>query len=312
MPTTDLIFVLESLGYTSREAAFLYLVAVHSGYFLRRQFDYFIDRQKGAISQNLIEKARVAGHVAVLDYKQGRHVYHLFFRPIYRLLGNPDSQNRRRKGDASIRARLMALDYVLENLDDHHLESAEEKARFLSEARRVTPETFLDSEGKLLFPLNAALISIADRTRPATSLVRFVFVDEGLLTTTRFARFLRAAKPLLTSLSNAEVIYVAGSRRNFATAQYVFDHCFPRLPQYRQSALDPDWGEEAYSQRPPSPEIAPQSRPAFSTLLVHYSYPPIQRKESASLRRSRPQGLSQTLQVSELKANTNTRGLSSG
>ena len=46
--TVDPIIALESLGYTEREAAFLYLVAIHSGYFLRRQFNYFIDRRLGS------------------------------------------------------------------------------------------------------------------------------------------------------------------------------------------------------------------------------------------------------------------------
>ena len=44
---------------------FLYLVAVHSGYFLRRQFDYFIDRNKGAMVMRFLEKARRAGHVEI-------------------------------------------------------------------------------------------------------------------------------------------------------------------------------------------------------------------------------------------------------
>jgi hypothetical protein len=36
------------------------------------------------------------------------HVYHVSARPIYRLLGDPESQNRRSKGDAQVRARLIA------------------------------------------------------------------------------------------------------------------------------------------------------------------------------------------------------------
>ena len=33
---------LEELGYTEREAAFLVLAALHSGYFLRRQYQEFL------------------------------------------------------------------------------------------------------------------------------------------------------------------------------------------------------------------------------------------------------------------------------
>ncbi len=137
--TSDPIFVLQSLGYTDREAAFLYLVAVHSGYFVRRQFDYFTDRNKGSIVMRFLEKARAARHIESLDYKQGWHVYHLCSRSIYRLLGDSESQLRRRKGDVQVRARLMALDYVLENEADHFLESDADRARFFVEDRRVAP-----------------------------------------------------------------------------------------------------------------------------------------------------------------------------
>ena len=105
--TGDPIPALESLGYTDREAAFLYLAAAHSGYFLRRQFDYFTDRNKGSIVMRFLEKAHAAGHIESLDYKQGWHVYHIASRTIYRLLGDPESQLRRRKGDAQVRGRLM-------------------------------------------------------------------------------------------------------------------------------------------------------------------------------------------------------------
>jgi hypothetical protein len=40
----DPIPFIEELGYTPREAAFLYAIGVHSGYFLRRQFNSYIGR----------------------------------------------------------------------------------------------------------------------------------------------------------------------------------------------------------------------------------------------------------------------------
>ena len=129
--SADPILALTSLGYTEREAAFLYLVAVHSGYFVRRQFDYFTDRNKGALVMRLLTKARDAGHLGVLDYKQGWHVYHVCARAIYRLLGDPESQKRRRKGDAQVRAHIIALDYVLENDSEHYLESEAERGPLL-------------------------------------------------------------------------------------------------------------------------------------------------------------------------------------
>ena len=132
---------LQSLGYTQREAAFLYLVAVHSGHFLRRQFDYFIDRNKGAIVTNFLAKAQAAGHIEVIEYARGWRVYHLFSRTVYRLANLPESGNRRRKGDAAIRSSLITLDYVLENHEtEYFLTTPEEKINFLSAAPEVSVE----------------------------------------------------------------------------------------------------------------------------------------------------------------------------
>lgn len=58
----DPITALQSFGY------------IHSGYFLRRQFDYFTDRSKGTLVVHLLEKSRRAEHTESLDY-QGWQVH---------------------------------------------------------------------------------------------------------------------------------------------------------------------------------------------------------------------------------------------
>jgi hypothetical protein len=264
----DFIAALESLGYTEREAAFLYLVAAHSGYFLRRQFNYFIDRHKGFLAHRFLEKARTAGHVEIIDYGQGFYIYHLYAKPIYRLLGNAESQNRRRKGDAMIRSRLMALDYVLENDAEHYLVTEEERRHFFTEVRGFHGDSDLSALSfASVFP-----VSIADRSQPGTSLVHFAFVDEGLLSTRKFHRFLTDMTPLFYELKTFELIYVASSDYNFASAEHEFRrYCAPLVP-VQQRALLPEF------ERAPPHRRAPINA-QFATLLFHYSYPPIQRSE---------------------------------
>jgi hypothetical protein len=270
--TADSIIALKSLGYSEREAAFLYLVAAHSGYFVRRQFDYFTDRNKGALVMRFLDKARVAGHVEYLDYKQGWHVYHLFSRAIYRLLGNSESQLRRRKGDAQVRARLMALDYVLENDGDHFLESEAERVRFFVEGRRIASDLSIDSDGQLHPLLTSFPISLADRIRPIQSSVRFAFVDEGLSTTEKFLRFLSVADPLLRAVGNFEVVYVSVSTFNFQAAKDAFWNLFSNTSPVSRRLFDDDVHEVAGQQRG-----ILQAR--FTTLLLEYSYPKLQRSE---------------------------------
>jgi hypothetical protein len=270
--TIDPIPALESLGYTDREAAFLYLAGTHSGYFLRRQFDYFTDRNKGSIVMRFLEKARTAGHIESLDYKQGWHVYHISSRTIYRLLGDPGSQRRRRKGDAQVRAWLIALDYVLENESDRYLGSDEERLRFFADIRSISSELFTSDDEKL-YPLLALFpISLADRRQPACSAVRFAFIDEGLATAEKFLRFLSAADPLLRSLGNFEVIYVSVSDSHFEEAKTAFWKRFSGNPHCSPKLFDDDSREVALQ-----PRVILQ--PRFTTLLLGYSYPILQRSE---------------------------------
>ena len=49
-PQHDAIDTIQHLGYSEREAAFWYTVAVYSGHFLRRQFNLFVQRERGAIA----------------------------------------------------------------------------------------------------------------------------------------------------------------------------------------------------------------------------------------------------------------------
>jgi hypothetical protein len=59
----DAIDTIRCLGYSERQASFIYTVAVHSGYFLRRQFNFAVQRRRGWIAADFLAKAKRAGHV---------------------------------------------------------------------------------------------------------------------------------------------------------------------------------------------------------------------------------------------------------
>jgi hypothetical protein len=123
VPDYDPIPLLENAGYTEQEAAFLYLVAVHSGYFLRCQFCRFVQRDRGKLADRFIQKALRLDHVKVIECGQTRHVYHLASRPVYVAILRGDSQHRRFKGYGYMQSRLLILDFVLDNLADTVLET---------------------------------------------------------------------------------------------------------------------------------------------------------------------------------------------
>ena len=275
MMTVDPIPALQSLGYTPREATFLSIVAVYSGYFVRRQFDYFIDRSKGAIAKNFLAKAQVAGHIEVIEYPRGWRVYHLFSRPIYRLLDIPESQNRHRKGDGAIRSRLITLDYVLENQNsEHFLSSAEEKLKFFGEHRHLNPGLYRDSSGDLYPVIKSSVISLADRERPASSLVRFLFVEEGLLTLVKFQRILAELEPVLCALRNFELIYASNSKGNFEQAGHEFWKRFARHT------------ERSHGSSLSSARQRPRLDGTITTILYRWAYPPLRRHEHRGSKQS--------------------------
>jgi hypothetical protein len=273
--TTDPIVALESLGYTEREASFLYLVALHSGYLLRRQFCRFIERKKGWIAQRFIEKARVAGHIEIIDYGQGKYVYHLLAKPIYRLFGNEESQNRHRKGDSEIRARLMALDYLLENRSEHFLETPQDKIEFFLNVRGVPSALVAGRGGQLHSFLSHFPISVVDHTQPTTSVVRFAFLDEGLLSMSKFSRFLSELRPLMLAVRAFEVIYTATSSINFRAAEGIFRKTFEPSIGSRQQTFE----EIAFHPRQDWPSSSPLLLARFTRLLFHFSYPQLLRNE---------------------------------
>src|SRR3982074_664377 len=71
------IAAIQSLGYTYAEARFLYLVAVHSGYFVTRQFLTFTGANWGSRSYNFVSKLESNGHVTWRKHDPIGGVYHL-------------------------------------------------------------------------------------------------------------------------------------------------------------------------------------------------------------------------------------------
>jgi len=164
----------------------------------------------------------------------------------------------------------MTLDYVLENNGDHYLESEAERIRFFEQDRRLATDLFTD-DGRV-YPLLASFpLSLTDRTRPAQSLVRVAFIDEGFATIEKFLRFLSVAEPLLCALQTFELIYVGSSDFNFQAAKAAFWKRFSNAPPRSIGLFDQ--GVRV------TPRSAPTLQARFTTFLLGYSYPKLQRSE---------------------------------
>jgi len=228
----DPISSLEAVGYVEREASFLYLVAVLSGYFLRRQYHRFIQRQGGRLATRFLEKAYRREHIQVIECGQGRHIYHLTSKPVYEALGLANSQHRRIKGDAYIKSRLMVLDFVLTNLNANLLEDEAAKVDFFTTQCSVQSELLPRSyAGRPVYFPDRFPILVSNIGIPS-----FTFFDEGQVTATRFERFLQQYQPLFAALGMFELFYLADTESNCARAKATF-HRF--LPSDRLRGITP-------------------------------------------------------------------------
>jgi hypothetical protein len=219
----DPISSLEAIGYLEREASFLYLVAVHSGYFLRRQYARFAGRDGGTLIARFLKKAGRHHHIQVIECGQGWHIYHLASQSLYAALERPGSQNRRIKGDAHIKSRLMVLDFVLAHLSANILEDEAGKVDFFTTQCGVRSELLPRSySGRLMYFPDGFPILVSN-----TGILRFTFFDEGQATVTRFERYLKQYQPLFAALGEFELTFIADNENNSARAKAAFGRFLP-------------------------------------------------------------------------------------
>ena len=214
---------LEAIGYVQREASFLYLVAAHSGYFLRRQFHYFTQRESGRMATRYLTKASRHRHIQIIECGQKRHVYHLTSKSVYAALGFAGSQHRRIKSDAYIKSRLMVLDFMLDHLSADVLITEEAKLNFFTEQCGVKLELLPQSYvGRPLYFSDGFPILVSRIGVPC-----FTFFDEGQVSSSRFESFLEQYQPLCSALRSSELIYLADTDANVRRARAAFERFLP-------------------------------------------------------------------------------------
>ncbi len=224
--------VLTTLGYSRREAAFLRMVAMHSGVFLRRQYAAYTQGGRGKATHSLIAKLVGKRHGRPISYGDNKTVYHVTNKRLYRILGIEDSNHRRSRGDQLLKTRLMALDFVLAHAEAQYLETEKDKIAFFSQAfgarqehlptmhyrtRRgaddVCTRYFVEK-----FPLFIADAGDA-AGKPA---VAFSFIDDGQATVSSFCGFLHRYAQLMSLIPRLRLYYVTDTPTKFAPAEREF------------------------------------------------------------------------------------------
>ncbi len=216
------IRAIQALGYSQPEAQFLRLVALHGGYFLRRQFLRCIDAQRGKRAQDFIDELIGRGHVRREVFREDRHLFRLQSKAIYGALGEEDNRNRREHQPSTVRLRLMGLDFILEHPEHRYLGTQPEKLAYFFEQRGIDaqalPARFFRSNGTVTtryFPDGFPQF-VASTNPPSVS---FVYVDDAQLTTDAFRSYLRNYQKLLEALGTVDVVFLTTSANRFLIGQ---------------------------------------------------------------------------------------------
>jgi hypothetical protein len=225
------IGALQTLGYTLEEARFLYLVAVHSGYFVPRQFLAFTGTKSRRRLAHFVAKLESRGHLTWREYDRTGGVYHLCSYTVYRFIGKEKLRNHKHHSAEFIRTRLLLLDFVLANLGLAYLETEPDKIAFFQDTlgipKNLLPQKTFNGGARSSEPTLSYFVDkfplFVDRPLSSSSpVVTFSYVDPGHVRLAGFANHLRAYMPLLGRLETFCFLYVANSSARFVRAEHRF------------------------------------------------------------------------------------------
>ena len=241
---TEAIAALTQFGYTPREAEFLYIVAVHSGFFLQRQFMQFVHVAGRGPATYFLKKAIQKQHVREhLPERGTQKIYHLFSRTVYAALGNENSRHRKpgRYGLLEKAAvRVLGLDYVLSHLDCQFLEEETDKVSYFAEAKHVSPDALpaklfrgqTGAETRRYFIEKFPIFISGDAS---ASLTNFTYIEDDIRSLQTFASFIQRYRALFDALSGSfKLIFVSTSTTSFSSAREVFTQALSGTERQRE------------------------------------------------------------------------------
>jgi hypothetical protein len=235
MTNEDRIRALQSCGYTRRQAAFFCTVALHSGYFLRRQYHEFLGQMPGASAERLIRRGLAKHHIRVHGSANRTLIYHLCARSLYELVADDNNPNRRWRQPSSIKTKLMGLDFVLAHPQHRYLATEGEKLDFFCGTLGINRDQLFargygsrhrDAPIHLRYFVDRFPIFLSGAPGDPQPVVSFCYVDGARARPSGFETYLEHYRAVFASLPLFEVVYVAIDQQMFPKAEHIFERCF--------------------------------------------------------------------------------------
>lgn len=220
---------LKKLGYTEREARFLYIVAIHSGYFTQTHLCPFLASKSGRATRSFTSRLLSRKHVRERKYQNNASVYHLAHRRIYQAIERENLRNRRSHTFEFMKTRLAILDFMLSRLEYDYFEGEAEKVQYFEQHFQIRPQ---EMPGRTYRGANKVPDTIRyfvdkfpmflDSTVAAKPLVTFSFIDPGFGNLDAFRTHLDAYLSFLQRLPHFAFVFASPTPKLFDSAQKLF------------------------------------------------------------------------------------------
>src|SRR4051812_18244358 len=142
------VAVIQSFGFTERQARFLVHVLVHSGVFVERQYRACAHIAHGQRTHDFLHKLVGRGYAKAIApgaLHRGR-LYHVQYKPLYRAIGESDNRHRKPAMLGRFIERLMVLDAVLDDDTCTWLGTERDKRNHFMLARSAGTERLQDQD----------------------------------------------------------------------------------------------------------------------------------------------------------------------
>lgn len=222
---------LQALGYSESEARFLYVVAIHSGYFVARQFLAFTRGHWGKRTTTFWGKLQAKKHARTEYFPLSGKVYHVYSRKLYGQIGRENLRNRREHEFEYIQRRIGILDFVLSHPEWQYLETEPEKRSYFCDQLKV-PTHFLPSkiyygpktsQPTVRYFVDKFPMFLGSGSSSSSPVVTFTYLQGSEASLTEFVHHLKVYLPLFRQLSEFHLVYLARLDSHFEKAKELFN-----------------------------------------------------------------------------------------
>ena len=226
---TQHIQKLRTFGYTEREARFLYIVAIHSGYFTQTQLCPYVANKSGRATRSFTSRLLSRKHVRERKYQNNASVYHLAHRNIYQAIERENIRNRRSHTFEFVKTRLAMLDFLLAHLEFDYFEGEADKVQYFAQHFEVRPQ---EMPGRTYRGANRVPDTIRyfvdkfpmflDSTVAGEPLVTFTFIDPGFGNLDTFRTHLDSYATFLSRVPRFAFVFASSAQKLFDAAEKLF------------------------------------------------------------------------------------------